>query len=162
MGDMIKISRGLFDDISSESLDRIRKHTVPHYSQDEFKLWANRFAKTFYDIPAWADELRRFDLVIGARYHGCAIAIQAERMACTVTIDSRTEEMCKETGVPFLRAADLTGPITRDRLKNELIKFDAKAYDDLRVTKCSTYVKFCQNAGLIPVPYLHEIAASGT
>ncbi|WP_246053464.1 hypothetical protein [Paracoccus hibiscisoli] len=46
------------------------------------------------------DELRRHDLLIGPRFHGAQLAIQAERMACTVTIDTRTEEMCRETGVP--------------------------------------------------------------
>jgi hypothetical protein len=159
MADMIKISRGLFDEVDPTILDRIRQHTVPHYSLEAFKLWANRFAKSYYDVPAWADDLRRMDLVIGARYHGCAIAIQAERMACTITIDSRTEEMCRETGVPFLRAQDLVTPLTRHTLKSELIRFDADAFDVFRRRKCKTYMDFLTSCGLKPASYLHNIAA---
>jgi hypothetical protein len=160
MGDMIKISRGLFEAIDPAVLERIRKHTVPHYTLDEFKLWANRFAKTYYDIPAWADDLRRFDLVIGARYHGCAIAIQAERMGCTIAVDSRTEEMCEETGVPYLRAGEMTMPLTRETLKNNLIKFDANAYHTHRRAKCRAYVDFAEKAGLKPVSYLKKLAGN--
>lgn len=159
MGDMIKISRGLFDEIEPAVLDQIRKHTVPHYTIDEFKLWANRFAKTYYDVPAWADDLRKADLVIGARYHGCAIALQAERMACTITIDSRTEELCQETGVPYISASALTTPITRESLKREFIRFDPDAYDRHRRAKCKNYVNFCEAAGLKPVEFLKELAS---
>lgn len=160
MGDMIKMTRGLFDDIDPKVIDQIRKHTVPQYSLDEFKIWARRFARSFYDVPAWADALRSSDLVIGPRYHGCAIALQAERMACVVTIDSRTEEMCMETGVPYIKAVDLTKPITRDTLKNELIQFDPLKYDELRRDKCKNYIDFCTKAGLKTALYLDEIAFS--
>ena len=158
MGDMIKISRGLFDEIDPKVLDRIRNHTVPHYTLDEFKLWANRYAKTYYDVPAWADDLRRVDLVIGARYHGCAIAIQTERMGCTVAFDSRTEEMCIETGVPYIRHSDIKKAITRSNIKSSLVKFDGVSYDKHRKIKCKTYVEFCESAGLKTKDYLHNIA----
>jgi len=157
MADMIKITRGLFGEIDPAVLERIRKHTVPHYSLDEFKLWANSYARTFYEIPAWADALRNMDLVIGARYHGCAIAVQAERMACTVTIDSRTEEMCRQTGVPYLRPQDLEGPITRELLKKTLIRFDPEKYDSHRSKMCRNYISFCERVGLKPARYLYSI-----
>lgn len=157
MGNMIKISRGLFDSIEPEALDRIHKHTVPHYTLDQFKSWALNYARSYYDVPAWMDELRRHDLLIGPRFHGAQLAIQAERMACTVTIDTRTEEMCRETGVPFLRASELKDPLTRTRLK-QLIKFDGEAYDRLRAAKCARYVEFLKAAGLKPAPHLLAIA----
>ena len=158
MGNMIKISRGLFDEIEPEVLDRIHNHTVPHYSREQFKTWALNYARSFYDVAAWMDELRRYDLLIGPRFHGAQLAIQAERMACTVTIDTRTEEMCRETGVPYLRAEDLTQPLTRARIK-QLVKFDGAAYDRHRAAKCARYVGFLQAAGLTPAAYLSQIAA---
>ncbi|SMO97832.1 polysaccharide pyruvyl transferase family protein [Paracoccus laeviglucosivorans] len=159
MGAMIKISRGLFDEIEPEVLDRIHKHTVPHYSREQFKTWALNYARSYYDVAAWMDELRRYDLLIGPRFHGAQLAIQAERMACTVTIDTRTEEMCRETGVPFLRAEELTQPLTRQRLK-QLIKFNGAAYDKHRAMKCARYVEFLKATGLKPAAYLLEIAAA--
>ncbi|WP_246195465.1 polysaccharide pyruvyl transferase family protein [Paracoccus litorisediminis] len=158
MGNMIKISRGLFDEIEPEALDRIHKHTVPHYSLDQFKAWALNYARSYYDVATWMDELRRHDLLIGPRFHGAQLAIQAERMACTITIDTRTEEMCRETGIPFLRAGDLKEPLTRTRLR-QLIKFDGAAYDQHRAMKCARYVEFLRGTGLKPADYLLEISA---
>lgn len=158
MGAMIRISRGDFDAIEPDNLDRLRKHTVPHYTLDEFKQWALNYARSYYDVTAWMDELRRHDLLIGPRFHGAQLGIQAERMACTVTIDTRTEEMCRETGVPFLRAADLTFPITRTSLK-EVIKFNGAAYDAHRKMKAGRYIDFLVGAGLQPAPFLKVLAA---
>lgn len=160
MGDMLMISRGLFDQIDPKVLSKINRHTVPHYSLEEFKAWANRYARSYYEVPAWADDLKRHDLVIGARYHGCALAVQAGVMACTVTIDSRTEEMCRQTGVPFVSSEELTGPITRARLRNEIIKFDGAAYDSFRAEKCRGYLNFLDNAGVPPKSFLRDIASS--
>lgn len=160
MSDMIKISRGLFDDIDPSTLDRIRAHTVPHYTREEFIIWAKMYAKTYYEVPAWADDLKRYDLTIGPRYHGCAIALQAEKMACTIAIDTRTEELCMETGVPCVRHDALNGfAVTRRALKDSLIKFDPRKYDIHRAQKCKLYVDFCQRAGLSVQPYLVEIAS---
>lgn len=158
MGNMIKLSRGAFDEIEPEALQRLHKHTVPHYTPEQFKDWALNYARSYYDVATWMDELRRYDLLIGPRFHGAQLAIQAERMACTITIDTRTEEMCKETGVPFLRAADLTQPLTRTKLR-ELLPFDGEAYDQFRAMKCARYIDFLTATGLKPAAYLADIAA---
>lgn len=157
MDSMVKLSRGLFDQIEPDALDRIHRHTVPHYTLEQFKAWALNYARSYYDVPAWMDELRRHDLLIGARFHGAQLAIQAGRMACTVTIDTRTEEMCRETGVPFVRASELKEPLTRVRLK-EMIRFDGEAYDTYRSQKCARYVDFLKGCGLKPAKFLLDIA----
>ncbi|MBW7057218.1 polysaccharide pyruvyl transferase family protein [Paracoccus bogoriensis] len=159
MGAMIRISRGEFDEIEPDKLDRIHQHTVPHYTHSEFRQWALNYARSYYDVTAWMDELRRHDLLIGPRFHGAQLAIQAERMACTVTIDTRTEEMCCETGVPFLRASELTFPITRTSLK-EAIRFDGAAHDEHRAKKAARYVSFLTQAGLKPKAYLLDLATA--
>ncbi|WP_273687402.1 polysaccharide pyruvyl transferase family protein [Ketogulonicigenium vulgare] len=160
MGAMIKFSRGLFDEIEPEILDRIHAHTVPHYTHEEMKDWALNYARSYYDVAAWMDELRRYDLLIGPRFHGAQLAIQAERMACTITIDTRTEEMCRETGVPFLRASEVKAPLTRQSLK-DMIKFNGDDYDQYRSIKCARYVGFLEAAGLKPAAYLNDISSAG-
>jgi polysaccharide pyruvyl transferase WcaK-like protein len=105
------------------------------------------------------ESLRRCDLTIGPRYHGVALALQAERMGATVTIDSRTEEMCVQTGVPFLRAQDLAGrTITRATLKQR-IAFDPDAYDAQRAERAGAYVTFLESNGLEAQDILKRIAA---
>lgn len=149
MGDMIKISRGDFDSIEEGTLQNIRNHTVPHYSFDEFKAWCRSYARSFYDVPSWMDTLRRHDLVIGSRYHGIALALQAERMGMTITIDSRTRELCENTSVPYIPAAELTKPITRSNLK-KLVQFDPGAYDAHRAAAAGRYIQFLENNLLKP------------
>lgn len=161
MGDMIKISRDLLADIAPEVRERIRAHTVPHYSPEMFEAWCQRFARSYYDVPSWMDELRRHDLTIGARYHGCALAFQAGRMACTVTIDSRTEELCGQTGLPFIPAEELSGPLTRKTLKEKL-KFDGAKYDDQRSWRAGHLMAFLNENRLVPVDGLVALAQSHT
>jgi hypothetical protein len=157
MGEMIKVSRGIFDSIDPHALKGIHNHTVPHYSFEEFKVWCRNYVRSFYDVPAWMDTLRRHDLTIGSRYHGVALALQAERMGLTVTIDSRTRELCENTGVPHIAASDLTAPITRVGLK-KLIKFDPVAYDAHRSAAASRYLDFLAANKLQPAPFLKRIA----
>lgn len=160
MQDMIRISRGLFDEIDPKVLGHIHRYTVPHYSLDEFKTWCRRYATSFYDVPAWMDSLRRHDLAVGTRYHGVALAIQAGVMGLTVAIDSRTEELCSQTGVPFVRADALTGPLTRRTLREQHIKFDGARYDAFRQERAANYVAFLQANGLTPVPALEKLATA--
>ncbi|ESQ88891.1 hypothetical protein ABAC460_14010 [Asticcacaulis sp. AC460] len=158
MTEMIKISRGLFNDMDPNTLDKIRQHTVPHYTMDEFKSWCRTYARSFYDIPAWMDSLTRYDLTIGPRYHGTQLAIQAGKMGCVVAIDSRTEEMCRQTGVPVLTKGELADKhLTRSNLK-KLIKFDGDAYDADRRERAQNYVTFLRNNGLEPVAHVRKIA----
>lgn len=158
MGDMIKISREDFDAIDPKVLDTIHKHTVPHYTLDEFKSWCRNYARSFYDVPSWMDTLRRHDLTVGSRYHGIALALQAERMGLTVTIDSRTRELCENTSVPYIATAELNFPITRNSLK-KAIKFDPDAYDKHRATAAARYIGFLEANRIKPAAFLRDIAA---
>jgi len=158
-GEMLRVSRNDFEAIEPEVMEQIRSHVAPHYTEDEFRLWCRSYARVYYDIPAWMESLRRYDLTIGPRYHGVALAIQAERMGVTIAFDSRTEEMCIQTGVPCLRAADLSDkPLTRLSLKR-LIRFDPDAYDRHRSERAQAYVAFLEGNGLQPADYLKRIAA---
>lgn len=158
--EMIRISRNDFLGIEESLLVKIKNYILPHYSLDEFKAWCSRYAKSFYDVPSWMDSLRRYDLVIGQRYHGVALGLQTGVMGLTVTIDSRTQELCEQTGVPYVDARTLTGPITRARLKRNIIHFDGAAYDRHRVLKAANFVTFLQNNGLTPTSELLALSSA--
>lgn len=159
MADMVKISRGEFETIPEDALNKIHAHTVPHYSRSEFFAWCRNYARSFYDVPAWMDSLRNHDLSVGCRYHGVALALQAERMGLTITIDSRTEELCQNTAVPYLVARDLKSIITRKTLK-DAIKFDPDAYDKKRAASARIYAEFLEGNGLKPKKFIYDIAES--
>jgi hypothetical protein len=158
MADMIKLSRDELDTIAPEVLEQIRRFAAPHLSTEGFEDWCRQYARSFYDVPSWMDHLRRYDLTVGARYHGVALALQAERMGLTITVDSRTEELCQQTGVPHVSAEELTGPVTRSTLHDRVRRFDGTAYDELRAGKASTYVDFLAANGIAPAPYLYGLA----
>jgi hypothetical protein len=157
MADMVRISRNELPAIAEDTLSRIREYTVPHYSREEFVIWCRRYARSFYDVPAWMDALRQHDLAVGARYHGVALALQAERMGLTIAIDSRTRELCENTGVPWIAHQDLDGPITRQALKRT-IRFDARHYDEHRRRMAGAYVAFLEANRIIPAHFLRDLA----
>ncbi|MBM6594409.1 polysaccharide pyruvyl transferase family protein [Microvirga pudoricolor] len=159
MGEMIKISRGIFDESDAKALAEIHKHTVPHYTAEEFRNWCRNYVRSYYDVPAWMDVLRQHDLTVGCRYHGVALGLQAARMGLTITIDSRTRELCENTGVPYVDAGELTMPLTRSRL-NKLIAFDPDTYDRHRAEAAARYVGFLEANGLKPAQFLKRIALS--
>ena len=158
MAAMIHISRDDFDAMEPAKLAGIHQYLLPHYTLKEFQTWCRGYAKSFYDAVAWMDSLRRFDLSIGPRYHGTALAIQAERMGVTIALDSRTEEMCIQTGVPMLRSVDLAGkPLTRETLK-KAIQFDPAAYETQRTERVKNFLAFLEANGLVPAKYLYRLA----
>ncbi|MDP3399516.1 MAG: polysaccharide pyruvyl transferase family protein [Brevundimonas sp.] len=158
--DMVRLARNDFDLIEPATLELLRQYLCPHYAMDEFKTWSRMYARAFFDINAWMDSLREADLTIGPRYHGTALAIQAEKMGVTIAVDSRTTELCMETGVPFLTAEELaTKPLTRHSIK-QMIKFDPAAYDKHRLKKAKLYVDFLKSNKLVPSSYLEKLATS--
>jgi hypothetical protein len=158
--DLVFLARHDFDKVAPETLEQIRSYLCPHYTMEEFKTWCRTYARAFFDVNAWMDSLREADLTIGPRYHGTALALQAERMGVTVTIDSRTQELCMQTGVPFLTAEDLaTRPLTRASIR-QMVKFDPVAYDRHRLTKVRTYIEFLEANGLTPAKFLYDLATA--
>jgi len=158
MSDMIKISRDEFHTIAPDVLEAIRRFVAPHLTLELFQQWCRQYARSFYDVPSWMDHLRRYDLTVGAHYHGVALALQAERIGLTVTVDTRTKELCEETGVPNVAIEDLRGPVTRRTLHDRVKDFDGAAYDELRAAKAATYVDFLVGNGITPAPHLFGLA----
>lgn len=79
-------------------------------------------------------------------------------MGLTITIDSCTQELCVNTGVPHISAADLSYPVTRASLK-KTIEFDPSAYDKHRAEAAGRYVSFLESNNIKPTAFLHRIAA---
>lgn len=154
--DNLRISRAEFEVIEPEVLNVINAYICPHLSLDEFKTWCKTYAYSFYDVPTWMEFLRKYDLTVGPRYHGAALALQAGRMGVTIPIDSRTEELCQTTGVPYIKAEALEKGVTRQILYN-LVNFNPEAFDVNRIELARKYIAFLQKNDLTPSQSLMSI-----
>ncbi len=111
--------------------------------------WYRSNATVYVDVPSWIMSLRRYELTLGPRYHGVALAVQAGRPACVIAIDGRTEELSAATGVKFLplsivRGMDADELVEACRWSHE----DGERLDAARVENARSYSEFVSNNGL--------------
>lgn len=62
----------------------------------------------FTSIPDWIEYMRRFDFVVGGRFHGNMAALQAGIPAVALLSDSRTKELCEFLNLPSINLANCT------------------------------------------------------
>lgn len=118
---------------------------------DYIKLieWYRRNAVLFVDVANWIQFYKRFDLILGPRYHGVALAVQAGRPGTVITIDSRTEELCDQTGIKKLPIEQITALSL-----NELIaaarwtKEDADLLTNTQKIQLKKYNEFLTSIGV--------------
>lgn len=136
---MLQIARNEFDTMPAEVLETCRSYIAPSMAKEEFITWCRRHAQAFYDVRGWMDYLRRFDFVIGTRFHGAMLALQAGIPAACIAHDSRTQEMCETMGVPVRHHTELHGGLTLNNLLDHF-SFDAEAYTARRRQLCERYI----------------------
>lgn len=123
------------------------------------KKWIKNNAKFFLDAHEWMDFLRSSDLVIGARYHGVALGIQIGCPGTVFSIDSRTRELCEQTGVPHIDYRRLVDTTSGDLL--ELVSWNeqkALMLDSARKKNAHAYLDFFTAHGLAVAPHIQAIA----
>ncbi len=148
--EMLHLARNEFDHLTPEVLETCRDYIRPELDVAEFQTWCRRHAYAFFDVPAWLAHLARFDFVVGTRFHGAMLALQAGVPAGVVAHDSRTLEMCTTMGVPVRRDTDVDGPLTLERLP-ELFPFDAEDFLARRRTLHAAYSQILQDAQIATV-----------
>jgi hypothetical protein len=156
--EMLRLARGEFDDMEPATLETCRNYIAPHLGTEEFKTWCTRYAIAFYDARAWMDYMRRFDFVVGTRFHGTMLAIQAGVPAGCFTHDSRTQEMCETMGVPHC-PYDQVGSAVTLRNVREYFKFDKDKFRESRGRLLENYLSLYRAAD-IAIPRRLEILAS--
>jgi hypothetical protein len=98
------------DDIGAK-LEQIYK-----MSKKDIQRWFVKYSKFYMNTNHWLDTLKLYDLVLGTRYHGVAIGIQAGIMGTVFSIDSRTEEMAEMSGIKCIPVDLLKHKTARDIL----------------------------------------------
>lgn len=154
---MVQIARNQFDSMDQQHLEDCRAYIMPEKSRGEFIRWCRQYAHAFFDVPSWMDYLRRFDFVVGSRFHGVMLAIQAGVPAGCITHDSRTTELCQTMGIPYCHYSDIAGPLTHRNVM-DYFTFDVDRYTELRRTYKKRFLGIFEAAGIASDPALADLA----
>ena len=156
---MMKLTRGEAEQIGGEDLSRLRDYICPGMSLVQFAHWSQIYGNVFFDVSNWIEYCRRFDIVVGTRIHGTAIALQAGVPALCIAHDSRTLELCRTMKVPYVQSNDVADGVELDQLLR-LVDFDPLEFDKNRRSLCQRYVQFLKNNLLRPAGWLEELGST--
>jgi hypothetical protein len=146
--DMIRLARDEGDAVAPDDLEKIRAYVRPKLNTAEFVRWMHRYAVTFIDAASWSDAMRKFDFVVGPRFHGVMMGIQAGVPGAVIAHDSRTLELCDTIGVPARDHRELTDRFAIQDLRS-MFRFDGAAYDQQRAKLAQTLAGMLSNAGIV-------------
>ena len=128
---MIALARSDPADTESAPFALLVERLLPDLTLPEVREWGRRRAFVFTDSQSWMSFLRRYDYAIGPRFHGVALAIQAERPGVVLHVDSRTQEMAQTMAIPSLPfeavpTSDLRDVVARAWTAEAGIRFDTR------------------------------------
>jgi hypothetical protein len=105
--DEIVLSEGKETPESDEALARAFEFFKGISSDDAVRIWLRNNMRVYWSVDKWLAHARQLDFVVGQRFHGNMVAIQAHKPAMFVCHDSRTTEMCEFLGLPFLQIREI-------------------------------------------------------
>lgn len=152
---MLQFALGERDKLTEKTVQRFMEVYPDHSTLDDLLIWYQRNAFTFVDAPNWMNFLKHFDLVVGPRYHGVALGLQAGVPGCVYTIDSRTQELCEGTAIKAVTVQSLKGLSTQEMIElscwteNDALRFDAN-----RLFKANMYKSFFNRNQITPSKHL--------
>jgi Polysaccharide pyruvyl transferase len=146
--DMIRLARDESDAISPDVLEQLRAYIRPTLNTADFVRWMRRHATTFIDAASWMDAMRKFDFVVGPRFHGVMMGIQAGVPGAVIAHDSRTFELCQTIGIPVLDHKDIHQKFGLSDLRS-MFPFDGAAYDQKRAALAQTLYNMFTHAGIV-------------
>ncbi|WP_210489409.1 polysaccharide pyruvyl transferase family protein [Microvirga antarctica] len=156
---MIRLATAEFDKIDAALLETSRRYFRPNLTLDEFRIWCRKRMLAFGDADSWMTWTKRYDFVIGPRFHGVMLAIQAGVPAGCVAHDSRTLELCQTMAIPVRMYDSFKSPLTLDNL-SETFQFDAASYRATRASLAKAYVGLYAAAGISYDGRLDKVVAN--
>jgi len=148
------------DQLSNDELLKVKTMIRPDDSNQDFLHWCNLHARTFYSIDDWLNALKQYSFSCGMRFHGNMLSLQAGVPSLCITIDSRSEEMCKSCLVPSMNAFEFSSvnPETLHRIFDA--RFNSEEFDQNRALKARKLISFLLANNLSPSLHLQKIASS--
>lgn len=112
----------------------------------DVRAWAKEHVKVYFDVDEWLTAMRQYDFVLGTRFHGNMVALQEGIPAMVVCHDTRTEDMCRFLGMPWVTIME----IDRIDVKALYDKIDSAAVRARYIELYSNYVAFLTENRLLP------------
>lgn len=124
------------------------------------RRWLRRHSAVHVNIASWMAYLRRCDGVLGMRFHGVALGVQAGIPGLVITIDSRTEELAAQAGIPWI-AAQQAQQLDREELIERLLWSPdlAQRFDRARAGNAAAMAAFLQANRLPLAGHLRALLA---
>jgi hypothetical protein len=144
---MIHLATDEFDKLKPSLLETTRRYFRPNLSPEAFKVWCRKRMLAFGDADHWMAWTKRYDFVVGPRFHGVMLAIQAGVPAGCIAHDSRTLEMCQTMEIPVRMFDTIKDPLTLENLHTQF-PFDPAKYQATRAALAGEYRTILKGAGL--------------
>lgn len=112
----------------------------------KLKNWFQSKMRIYWDVDDWLEEMRTVDFVVGTRFHGGMVGLQAGAPTVVISHDTRVSEMCSFFHVPQVDIRELD----EFDLPSLMLTFDPgmlKARYDVLLPR---YRDFLLTNGLVP------------
>lgn len=147
---MIALARSNPADMDGEQFAMLASRLLPGLGPAQVREWGRKNAFVFTDSQTWMSFLRRYDYAIGPRFHGVALAVQAERPGVVLHVDSRTQEMAETMAIPS-RTYDIDPAIDlRDIVVDAWTADAGEAFDTRRNALANVFRKALGDNGIVP------------
>lgn len=100
----------------------------PDLSLGDFIRYFQKHSVSYSDSRSWIDLAYKTHLCIGMRIHAAIAAILGGSLGICIVFDSRTEELCETTGIPFLRFDDFNNVNSLHELLDR-VNFNSENFD---------------------------------
>lgn len=138
--------------------ENVRQRFSEVYEIDDFEelmSWYRKNASLYVEVGSWMLALKRSDFILGPRYHGVALGLQAGVPGTVIAIDSRTTELCQGTGIKYLNLEDTLTMNAEDIIiKSKWSEEDATIFDERRKIAAIGYIDFLKSNMLEPSNHL--------
>lgn len=152
---MLQLALGDPTILKSDVLEPLlRVYDSTNHSQDLIE-WFRRNATIYVDAPNWIRRLQKFDAVLGPRFHGVMLGVQAGIPGWVISIDSRTAELAQTTGIPQI-PLNVALSLSPEKLINSLTwgSEEAHTLNDARKNSASEFVDFFNSNEITPSAHL--------
>jgi len=143
-----------YSKLNLEELEAVRAAIQPRMALDDFLRWFRLHARLFDNIVSWLDHLRSLDLVLGTRFHGIQLALQAGTPALCIPLNARQVELCQTTRTPFIEREILGTDFSVEGIRAYLAAFDWDVFDRNRQDLARKFSQFLTANGLRPSKHL--------
>ena len=152
---MLKILLGETRDILPQTMAQCVRAYGGRFNVNSLVEWYRENAYAFADVGSWMQFLRKFDRILGPRFHGVVLGIQTGIPGYVIHIDNRTKELCDATMIKNFGASDLI-----ERSLDELISLtnwngsDIEKFERRRVQNAGAFVDLLKGNEIDPSEHL--------